>query len=95
VADTELLQMLTFLGLNACKVHRACAHFEVSTSSFEQLAWKSVGKSGYYAQGVGGLYSPPGIPPGIRLESRNSTGLITEFDIPAESTRNIMGIYVF
>ena len=39
-----------------------------------------------------GLYSPPGIPPGIRLESRNSAGLITEFDIPAESARNIMGI---
>jgi len=37
-----------------------------------------------------GLYSPPGIPPGIRLESQNSTGLI--FDIPAESAQNIMGI---
>ena len=40
----------------------------------------------------GGLYSPPGISPGIRLQSRNSAGLITEFDIPAESARNIMGI---
>jgi len=39
-----------------------------------------------------GLYSPPGIPPGIRLESRNSARLITEFDILAESARNIMGI---
>jgi len=39
-----------------------------------------------------GLYSPPGILPGIRLESRNSTGLILEFDIPAESAWNIMGI---
>jgi hypothetical protein len=42
----------------------------------------------------GGLYSPPGIPPGIRLESRNSAGLTTEFDIPAEFTRNLMGILV-
>jgi len=42
----------------------------------------------------GGLYSPPGIPPGIQLESRNSAGLISEFDIPAESARNIMG-FVF
>jgi len=40
----------------------------------------------------GGLYSPPGIPPGIWLQSQNSTGLIMEFDIPAESARNIMGI---
>jgi len=40
----------------------------------------------------GGLYSPPGIPPGIWLESRNSGGLITEFDILAESAWNIMGI---
>jgi len=41
----------------------------------------------------GGLYPPPpGILPGIRLQSRNSTGLIMEFDIPAESARNIMGI---
>ena len=39
-----------------------------------------------------GLYSPPGIPPGIRLESWNSAGLITEFDILAESAQNIMGI---
>jgi len=39
-----------------------------------------------------GLYSPPGIPPGIRLQSRNSARLITEFDIPAESAWNIMGI---
>jgi len=40
----------------------------------------------------GGLYSPPGIPPGIWLESWNSTGLISEFDIPVESAWNIMGI---
>jgi len=39
-----------------------------------------------------GLYSPPGIPPGIRLQSQNSTRLITEFDIPVESAWNIMGI---
>jgi hypothetical protein len=43
---------------------------------------------------IRGLYSPPGIPPGIRLESRNSAGLTTEFDIPAEFTRNLMGILV-
>jgi len=41
---------------------------------------------------MGGLYSPPGIPPGIRLQSQNSAGLIMEFDIPAESAWNIMGI---
>jgi len=39
-----------------------------------------------------GLYSPPGILPGIRLQSQNSTGLIIEFDIPVESAWNIMGI---
>jgi hypothetical protein len=39
-----------------------------------------------------GLYSPPGIPPGIRLESRNSAGLITEFDILADFAWNITGI---
>jgi len=39
-----------------------------------------------------GLYSPPGILPRIQLESWNSARLITEFDIPAESAWNIMGI---
>ena len=29
-----------FLGHEGCKVHRACAHFEVSISSLQQLAWK-------------------------------------------------------
>ena len=37
----------------------------------------------------GGLYSPPGIPPGIPLESRNSAGLIPEFDIPPDCGWNI------
>ena len=40
-----------------------------------------------------GLYSPPGIPPRIPLESRNSAGLFTEFGIPADCTRNIHGIH--
>jgi len=42
--------------------------------------------------GLGGLYSPPGILPAIRLESQNSARLISEFDILAESAQNIMGI---
>ena len=33
-------------------MHRACPHLKVSTSFSQQLARKSVGKSGYYAQGV-------------------------------------------
>jgi hypothetical protein len=53
LADGRGLRVVTvFSGLDVCEVHRACAHFEVSASSLEQLAWKSVGKSGYYAQGV-------------------------------------------
>ena len=36
-----------------------------------------------------GLYSPPGIPPRIPLESRNSAGLIPEFDIPPDCAQNI------
>jgi len=39
-----------------------------------------------------GLYSPPGIPPRIQLESQNSAGLIMEFDILVEAAWNIMGI---
>jgi hypothetical protein len=42
-----------------------------------------------------GLYSPPGIPPGIWLESWNSARLIMEFDILVESTWNITGIHLF
>ena len=38
---------------------------------------------------LGGLYSPPGILPGIPLESRNSAGLIPEFDIPPDCGWNI------
>jgi len=41
---------------------------------------------------IRGLYSPPGIPPRFRLQSRNSAGLIMEFDIPVESAWNIVGI---
>ena len=43
----------------------------------------------------GGLYSPPGIPPGIPLESRNSAGLIPEFDIPPDCARNITGMVFY
>ena len=39
-----------------------------------------------------GLYSPPGIPPGIPLESRNSAGLILEFDILPDCGQNITGM---
>jgi len=44
----------------------------------------------YWSKGC--LYSPPGILPGIQLESRNSARLISEFDILVESAQNIMGI---
>ena len=37
----------------------------------------------------------PGIPPGIPLESRNSAGLIPEFDIPPDCGRNITGMVFY
>ena len=43
----------------------------------------------------GGLYSPPGIPPGIPLESPNSAGLIPEFDIPPDCRWNITGMVFY
>jgi len=51
-----------------------------------------LGGTGMWPSRFGGPYSPPGILPRIRLESWNSARLILEFDIPAESAWNIMGI---
>ena len=47
----------------------------------------------YLAEGC--LYSLPGIPPGIPLESWNSTGLILEFDIPLDCGQNILGMLFY
>ena len=42
-----------------------------------------------------GLYSPPCIPPGIPLESQNSTGLILEFDILTDCGWKITGMVFY
>ena len=77
--DYSGCSLLSRWSLSACYLRSRSIH--------SWLSW-----TGSPCRDCWGLYSPPGIPPGIRLESRNSAGLILEFDIPAESAQNIMGI---